>query len=250
MTDEEWQKFQQGRQAQTGGGPTGDTGKVPSYDPLNLAMSAVKGAGKEAIQGVEKWTPGPSLRDVDASKDPLMGWAGSKDAEHPWAEQVGRTAADVAPLAALPEMGIGDALSALGATARYARPLGKLGEAGWKGAVGGASQSKGDVDTAARVGGETGVGSQALRMAIGAIPHRGYWGLAAGLPALAAMAYSSGRRGMEPWWLYHVMREAAPGLAGLAGTVAPPGVAGALGEKAAQETGYDRSNQPKPESGQ
>ena len=206
---DDWKKFSQGLQSDatpevSGGVPATPGAAVPSYDPLNLAWSGMKGAAKEAIETVQSAPWATAIPETKDSPSPVMSFARSHDAEHPWAEKAGRLAADVAPSFLTPEL---SALNRLAAFARLsgiggkyapavARGLNRFGQAAWKGAAGGASQSQGDPATAARVGGETGVASQAAREAISAIPHKGI-GLAVAIPSLAALAMAQTRRGRD-----------------------------------------------------
>lgn len=225
---------------------------VPSWDPLNVAWAGVKGAGKEAIQNIESLpftTPIPN----EDKKDPVMNWAESSNPEHPYAEQAGRLATDIAPMALIPELdvagGIANAANSAKMLQTYLRhprvvsELHRFANAVWKGGAGGALASRQDPATGARIGAETGVGADYLRRAAMAMPHKLYsWPLT--LAALASAAwYERGR--VSPYLAFHA-GQAIPTAGAAIAPFFPPGVAGALGERAAAATGYDRGNQPPP----
>lgn len=225
---------------------------VPSWDPLSVGWAAVKGAGKEAVGMVENIPGIGSMPSLPKGTD-MLRWSESKDQEHPIAEQAGRLGADVAPMFALPEVEVAEGIANTFNIARrlptyykYGIPkaasaLDKLFNWGYKGAVGGASQAPQDRTTGARVGMEAGIGTQLLQKAVrqglhnprGSLPY---------LAALAALAYQERGR-MSPYLTYHAGMT-LPGVAAGIAPFMPPGVAGALGERAAQGTGYDRANQP------
>lgn len=225
---------------------------VPSWDPLNVGLAAGKGAVKELIQNVES-IPGIGSMPKEG---PVMSWAGSKNEEHPNAEAVGRFAGDVAPMALIPELGVAGGIARTANAAKMLQPYYRYGIprvasqldriANWvtRGAIGGASQAPQDRGTGARVGAEAGVGAGALRSALMSARRFHPLSLPGLAAALAAAAwYEKGR--INPYLAFHT-GQIIPAAASTVAPFFPSGVAGAIGERAAQATGYDRANQPPP----
>lgn len=241
----------------TGGGnvtvhPRADSGV------LNEAWAGVKGAAKGVIEPFTGNIPN------EDKKSTIKNWVDSGNPDYPTADKLGRIGGEIAPLFALPDVEF-PALAARGgaAIARTAGPLAsklyqgtqfvprtgrvigswlptaldRMANWGWKGAVGGASQSPEDRAGGAQTGAEWGIGSQALRRAALAMPHREY-AIPLALAALAASWFE--RKSLTPWLAYHAA-EAIPAATAVGGAAVPSGVAGALGEQVGKLLGGDQS---------
>ena len=205
MTDEEWQKFQQGRQAQVTGAPSGGGGWLGS------AWAGVKGAGKEVADDFGAQT--------------------SKDPDHPTAEWVGRQAADWAPVVGFDMTAPEVALPAAAArfAPRAARLAGKALTGAYKGAIGGAAMQPKDVTRGGATGAETGAATGVARAGWGMLPgwaKAGAIGVPGSLAGIASLAHEMGGGGryVSPWAVHHVM-SALGGLA--AAAAAGPATTGA-----------------------
>lgn len=215
-TDAEKQSFQQWHNA--GAPPSGQ----PSDDGgwMGSIGAGFKGAAKEAV-GVTGLAPE---------------WSKSKDPGHSTAEWVGREATDLAPSVALdiavPEIGF----------IPTAGRLAKLGNAalnaGWKGALGGASVNP-DRGEGAKTGAEIGAGGGVARAGWKMLP--GWAKYAAvttpgSLAGIASLAHEMGGPGryISPWALHHTL-SALGAIA--AAAMKAPATTGAVGSQVEQSLG-------------
>ena len=192
MTDEEWTKFQQwhsagappsGQPSPDGGGFTGFMGSVGA---------GFKGAAKEAV-GVTGLAPE---------------WSKSKDPGHSTAEWIGREGADLAPSVALdfalPEIGI------IPTAGRLAKLANAGLNAGFKGALGGASVNSKDRGEGAKTGGEVGAVGGMTRAGWKMLPGWAKYAAVSAPGSLAGMAslaheMGAGGRYISPWAVHHTL---------------------------------------------
>jgi hypothetical protein len=237
---EDWEKFQQWRQAgappsnqprASGGGWEGT-----AKDLLGATSATIGGLGKGAVSAVENLPGVGSIPDTPESPSPVMSWARSENKDYPVAEKAGRIASQYAPLAMLPESGLGEAaMSRLflvpknAQLPRLAKVMSKGLEGAWRGGVGGATQ--GDTKT----GAATGAGTAAAASVLKQFPQL-MW------PA-GFMAIEAAREGVKlpygTWHLSHPLAALAAAALGLA-----PGVSGAIGARTFGEGGSGDQRSP------
>lgn len=246
-----------------------DTGNVTVHPKSGGSVSGaiwagVKGAGKQLVSDVES-IPGVGSIPNEDKKSPVMNWAQSGNPDYPTSDTVGRIAGEIAPLAALPDIEF-PALAARGAAAlgRGAAPLAskiyqgtqfapltgrpiapwlpsalnRIANLGWKGAVGGASQSPDDRAGGAEVGAGTAIGTRALRNVVAA-SHVPRGAIPFGLAALIAAWLERDR--LHPWLAAHAL-EAGTAATAAGGAALPSGVAGAIGSRVGRYLGGDSTS--------
>jgi hypothetical protein len=227
MTDEEWNKFQQWHSAGApqSGQPTDDGGWMGSIG------AGFKGAAKEAV-GVTGLAPE---------------WSKSKEPGHSTAEWVGREAADLAPSVALdfaaPEIGF------IPTAGRLAKLANAGLNAGWKGALGGASVNANRREEGvegAKTGAEVGAGGGVMRAGWKMLPGWAKYAAVTAPGSLAGMASLShemgtGGRYISPWALHHTLSALAAMAAAMARA---PATSGAIGSQVEQSFGGKRGDQP------
>jgi hypothetical protein len=223
-TAAEAQAFQQwhsvgapsGQPRAQGGGWTGT-----AKDLLGSTSATIQGLGKGAVNAIEN-SPLGTIPNED-NKSPVMNWAKSENKDYPVAEKAGRIASEYAPLALLPETGLGEAamsraflVPAGEQLPRLAKVMSKGLEGTWRGGVGGATQ--GDTKTGAEVGGGTAAAASVLRQFPQLMWPAGF------------MAIEAAREGVKlPWGSWHLSHPLAALAAAAMGFA--PGVSGALGAK-------------------
>jgi hypothetical protein len=212
---EDWDKFSKGLPTDAGGADPS-----PPKTLLGATEATVEGMGK----GIANFSGNlPRLIGLPALHSK---WASSTNKDYPIADTIGRYAPEGAALAALPEMGVGRAVTGLvpelANVPKIANIIGKAGEGYWKGEVGGAAE--GD----SKVGGITGAGSAATAATISSLPHMLQYGL--GLLALeSAREMAGGGHNVLPWGSYHFAYPLSALAAMIMGKA--PGVSGAIGAK-------------------
>jgi hypothetical protein len=223
-TDKEAQSFQQwySAGAPPSGQPTDDGGWMGSIG------AGFKGAAKEAV-GVTGLAPE---------------WSQSKEPGHATAEWVGREAADLSPSVALdvfaPEIGF------IPTAGRLAKLANAGLNAGWKGALGGASVNSGDRGEGAKTGGEVGAGGGVMRAGWKMLPGWAKYAAVSApgsLAGIASLSHEMGGAGryISPWALHHTLSA----LAGMAAAMArAPATSGAIGSQVEQSFGGKRGDQP------
>jgi hypothetical protein len=224
MTDEEWQKFQQGRETLKGDptAPGGDNKPPWTQGPIDAAKGIAEGAAK-GVAGL----PGASYIEPKSVSD----WAASSDPNHPYSEPVGK----VAPLAVgsmfMPDLPFLEA----GANAPWlARLASKAAQEGWKGGVTGAAEA----DPNHRLAGADtgGISAMMAGPAASAVSRVGA-PIAAGAAGLAHLG--GGHFFGGPWMAYHAMHPLASLAKYLAQQRSVGGPVGAASEWAAKKMGYD-----------
>jgi hypothetical protein len=217
-TAAEAQSFQQWHSA--GAPPSGQPGA--DGGGFMGAMSSIgagfKGAAKEAV-GVTGLAPE---------------WSKSKDPGHSTAEWIGREGADLAPSVALdfaaPEIGF------IPTAGRLAKLANAGLNAGWKGALGGASVNSGDRGEGAKTGGEVGAVGGVTRAGWKMLPGWAKYAAVSAPGSLAGMAslaheMGAGGRYISPWALHHTL-SALAGLA--AAAMKAPATTGAVSSQIEQ----------------
>jgi hypothetical protein len=180
--------------------------------------AGIKGAAKEAV-GVTGLAPE---------------WSKSNDPGHSTAEWIGREGADLAPSVALdiaaPEIGF------IPTAGRLAKLANAGLNAGWKGALGGASTNANDRGEGAKTGAEVGAGGGVMRAGWKMLP--GWAKYAAvtapgSLAGIASLAHEMGAGGryISPWALHHTL-SALGALA--AAAMRAPATSGAAGSQVEQ----------------
>lgn len=262
MNDEDLRDFKAGRQALGGGQQAQQDGGGDPLRPgwwlpeaaggmLGFGEGALKEAGgladRLAFPTVPQSLGGSGKPD---SPDALRRWADSDDPNHPIAETAGRWGADVAPMFAMPEFAEGAVMRAtpqvysalasrvgpkmaktmLDRGLPWATGAARVAEGTGQGAIGGATVGGGDEGQNIGTGAEFGGGSALTHMAWNALPARLRHALmAAG--GITALGMAEGHRYM-PWPVAHAVGYGiVPTLAGLAASIAKPGVAGQLGAR-------------------
>ena len=135
-------------------------------------------------------------------------WSKSKDPEHSTAEWIGREGADLAPSVALdiaaPEIGF------IPTAGRLAKLANAGLNAGWKGALGGASTNANDRGEGAKTGSEVAAGGGVARAGWKMLPS---WAKYAAVTApgslagIASLSHEMGGAGryISPWALHHTL---------------------------------------------
>jgi hypothetical protein len=184
--------------------------------------SRLAGATGATLEGV-----GKGIANVSGNLPTLIGlpalhsqWASSTNKDYPIAEGAGKFAPDLAALAFLPNVGMEglatEAVPALEQAPRLAKAVGNVGEAAWKGYVGGGTQGHPGAGSA------TATGSRTLLEAAKAIPGKQFL-----LPAAMVAAAEMAGRGYTPWGVRHMLSYLAEAAAALSGKL--PGSSGAIG---------------------
>lgn len=220
-TDKEAQSFQQWHSA--GAPPSGQPGADGSgfMSAMGSIGAGFKGAAKEAV-GVTGLAPE---------------WSKSKEPGHATAEWIGREATDLAPSVALdiaaPEIGF------IPTAGRLAKLANAGLNAGWKGALGGASVNANRREEGvegAKTGAEVGAGGGVMRAGWKMLP--GWAKYAAvtapgSLAGIASLSHEMGGAGryISPWALHHTLSA----LAAMAASMArAPATSGAIGSQIEQ----------------
>jgi len=161
-------------------------------------------------------------------------WSKSKDPEHSTAEWIGREGADLAPSVALdfaaPEIGF------IPTAGRLAKLANAGLNAGWKGALGGASTNANDRGEGAKTGAEVAAGGGVARAGWKMLPSWAKYaavtapGSLAGIASLSHELGGAGRY-ISPWALHHTL-SALAALA--AAAVKAPATAGAVSSQVEQ----------------
>jgi hypothetical protein len=187
-----------------------------------------KGAAKEAV-GVTGLAPE---------------WSKSKDPGHSTAEWIGREGADLAPSVALdvfaPEIGF------IPTAGRLAKLANAGLNAGWKGALGGASTNANDRGEGAKTGAEVAGGGGVARAGWKMLPSWAKYAAVTAPGSLAGIASLShemggGGRYISPWALHHTLSALAAMAAAM---VKAPATTGAVGSQLEQFMGGKRGDQP------
>jgi len=199
-------------------------------DTMGSIGAGFKGAAKEAV-GATGLAPE---------------WTKSNDPEHSTAEWIGREGADLAPSVALdiaaPEIGF------IPTAGRLAKLANAGLNAGWKGALGGASVNANRREEGvegAKTGAEVGAGGGVMRAGWKMLP--GWAKYAAvtapgSLAGIASLAHEMGAGGryISPWALHHTL-SALGAMA--AAAMKAPATTGAVGSQLEQWLGGNRDNQ-------
>lgn len=161
-------------------------------------------------------------------------WSQSKDPEHSTAEWIGREGADLAPSVALdiaaPEIGF------IPTAGRLAKLANAGLNAGWKGALGGASTNANDRGEGAQTGAEVAAGGGVARAGWKMLPS---WAKYAAVTApgslagIASLSHEMGGAGryISPWALHHTL-SALAALA--AAAMKAPATSGAVSSQVEQ----------------
>jgi hypothetical protein len=204
--------------APTGRPDFGDQHPADDSGWMGSIGAGVKGAAKEAV-GVTGLAPE---------------WSKSKEPGHSTAEWIGREGADLAPSVALdvfaPEIGF------IPTAGRLAKLANAGLNAGWKGALGGASVNSSDRGEGAKTGAEVAAGGGVARAGWKMLP--GWAKYAAvtapgSLAGIASLAHEMGGGGryISPWALHHTLTA----LGALAAAVMKaPATTGAVGSQVEQ----------------
>jgi hypothetical protein len=162
-------------------------------------------------------------------------WSKSKEPGHPTAEWVGREAADLTPSVALdafaPEIGF------IPTAGRLAKLANAGLNAGWKGALGGASTNANDRGEGAKTGAEVAAGGGVARAGWKMLPGWAKYAAVTAPGSLAGIASLShemggGGRYISPWALHHTLSALAALAAAM---VKAPATTGAVSSQVEQQ---------------